>query len=210
MPPCIPLKVNRRFGRTSRLIYRAEELTKQEAMNAWNVDLLLGLFLYHEDGGKICHRNVCWLFNGLHGVTSEKTEFILTTFQLPAYCRDSIGSVQLPPVRYTCFPEGGIVKWEVEGDEGVSREGVWYGAVLKLFFIQMKAKDKSPLWYGARLVYKGIIDMRDNAVWITNWSHSNTTMNRNLQVWRRNRIWESLPHGWYKFFKNHTFYIFNS
>jgi hypothetical protein len=34
IPLRIPFKVNRRFRRTSRLIYGAEELTKQEAMNA--------------------------------------------------------------------------------------------------------------------------------------------------------------------------------
>jgi hypothetical protein len=72
--PCSPMKVSRRFIGTCRLHlhdWRISQTRNQQA--CW---FLLGLLFDPVDRNDMFLRNVGLTFNGLHGITSQKTELL--------------------------------------------------------------------------------------------------------------------------------------
>jgi hypothetical protein len=71
---CGPMRVNRRFGGTYRLLLQGESLF----ITCFHAGFLLSLFFDPEDGGDVLPKRRS-TFNGRHGVLSQKMVLFITT-----------------------------------------------------------------------------------------------------------------------------------
>jgi hypothetical protein len=71
---CGPSKVSRRLGEICHLHFQSRRISQAKLAACFHSDFLLGLFFDPEDEGMFL-RNVGLIFNGLHGIISQKIEF---------------------------------------------------------------------------------------------------------------------------------------
>jgi hypothetical protein len=99
--PCIPLRVNRRFGETCRLhlqVWRMSHAKNQSACYLLYSSFLLRLFFDHEGGVVMFFRNVGWLsadYSALHLRGENKQLFIITAARTSVYVRIRVFSDSL-------------------------------------------------------------------------------------------------------------------